>query len=920
MSKLLNRPINFSSCIFPFLVLISGVLAYRNILFSTGPSFQNNDIEVIYFPKYYFIRQAFMRGELPFWDPYTMLGQPLSFSLGMGMLYPFLLLFLSLRFLGPLLPRHLELFIVGHLLMSGLTMYWSTRKIGLSRLGACIAGIIFQMAIINKELIYAPAHSFSLPYVPLAVASGIILFRSKRSVLSLVIAVASLSLILSTTCFQITIYIFLTLGLIMCFFIIEKIRERDWIGSIMVFKKAVLTLLPPSLITLFITLPGYIILLDSIRYNAPVKKFGPLYIAHVWTLFFPGFATSVEASYAYAGVITILLAIYFCITKGITANKDNGAIGGFLFVMLAIFWFYYSVENSILEKGFSYFPILKTLRMPQFGLIMYVYVISILAGKGLERFSNYHEYKIRLNKNYLFPVFIIFMLISSMSSFILMLRRGFYIGSLVPILFGYIFILFLIYKFLIRSDLLRSFFVWIIPFIVLFEILGSSPPFIQRSDAEALLPYKYKLDKFTNDFPEAFLHKDLYRIENFNDYVIANYYFDRFGTYGYFAQGIHPARYHYLWNRFAKTGPRYEKYCVHGRWAMPISLDSRLYDLAGVKYFYLPEYEWIFVDYKKAGKGEWVEVKLEKDILVFGISIYNPPSISGGLDLYNKRRILKARIVLNEQKELIVDIPDEEGWHKFYFEPVKLHRLKIIADEVSSYDIAEVSRGVVIGEIELLDKKGNKIDIQANNPDFNASSSMTVSKPEMIIDGRPGYVWESMCSVLAEETLPSSTLERLREGCYINKNVFPRAFIVHGYRYFKDIKSLAMELHSDSFTPSEEILLEGDPINFNVPSGPYSDKVEITNYRLNDVEISVENDKAGFLILSDMYSPGWEVFVDGKKDRLLISDGLFRGVFLREGEHKVVFKYTPPLLKLGLVISLTALVLFVVILYRNIPL
>lgn len=891
--------------IFPLLVLAAGVLAYRNILFSTGPACQVIDMKDLVFPKYYFIREAFIRGEFPFWDPYTMLGQPGIFNMQAGATYPLLLAFLAMGFLGHLLPRQIELFMVFHILLSGIAMYWGTRRLGLSRIGACLAGIVFQMAAINKYMLLSLTYTFGMPWFVLAICFGIALFRSGESIMSqknilpLLIVVISLSLLISITYPNFVIYTFLTLGMIVIFYFLDKVKRADWFGALNILKKSFCVFVLPLLATAFIILPCYAVLRDSIRYDSSVKIliFGIFHLPYTWTLLFPGFINYyMEQPIGYTGVITLILAVYFCIKKG----KDD-VNDGFLFVILSVFWFFYAIEGSLLGKVLSHLPVLNLMRFPHNGLIIYAFSISILAGKGLERLLNLHENKVGLNKNWLFPAFIITMLMYSLPSFNQMINKGNPRGGVIALFFGFAFILYLISQRFIASDRVRNVLCTLVPVIVILEISISLPELFRRSNHEPFFPYKPKLEKIASDFPECFLKKDLYRFENIHEYMITEYYFDKFSTYGYYAPGTHPARYYYLWDRLGRAGPGYQKWWVdEGDRIMPLSLESRLYDLAGVRYFYLPEHEWLFVDYKISGRGEWVSARLFNKVLVSSISIYNTPNPE-------HRRMIRATIVLNDDKQISVDIPNEEGWHRFNFESTELAKIKIIADEVIPFEIGEGTRGVVIGEIELLDGNGQKIDVAVKN--FDASSTMLVSNPSMIMDNRLGHVWESRCSVVADNVLASQTLERVNEGCYINKDVLPRAFMVHGYKYVKDRSSFLQDLHNEGFRPDKEVLLEGETIKFDLPKCPYNDNVEIVGYRLNEVQVLVKNDKPGFLVLSDMYAPGWQVFVNGKEDRLLIADGLFRGVFLDRGDHKVTFRYTPPLLKLGTVISSVCLVI-----------
>lgn len=881
------------------IVLISGIVVYKGVLSSTGPAFTINDIESLVFPKYYFIRDSFIRGEIPLWDPYTMLGQPGIVSLGLSMMYPFLLAFLSMGFLGPLLPRQLELLVVGHLIFSGITIYWGARKLGLGRLGACAAGIVFQMAIANKDLIRSVPMAFGLPWVPLVISYGIVILRSNLSILSrknfltFLITVTSLALLISTTYPNLIIYAFITLGLSAGFYIVMRVKEKNWFGIVDIIRKYFCICVFAIAFSAVIILPGYFTLKDSIRFNSLLLiKLWPLHRPIIWTMIFPQFANTVSPPFAYTGIIPVLLSIYFCILRNEKGKNDR-----FLFVLIGIFWFYFSVQDSYLERTLTSLPILKSMRIPAIALVMYAFAVALLTGMGLEKLSVSRSSKIRLNINWLFPVFIIFMLISSMRSFTDLVHHGFHLNSMIPLFAGFIFILYLTFRNLTGLTMLYN----IIPFIILLEIYVSSPPFIGKSNVDRFVPYKGKLDRFIAEFPEAFASRDLYRIERFSQYTMVDYYFRRFNVYGFYNQGMQSYRYYYLWNKEMYNSMIFGEYEKTA-----ISLYSKIYDLAGVRYFYLPEHEYLFIDYEKSGQGEWIEAELWDRITAYGMRTYNVPDPK-------QRRILEATIILNGKDKVHIDIPDTAGWHRFQFKPTTLHKFKIIADRVTSFKIGEGTQGVVISEIEFLNKNGYKIKLPIKS--ITTSSTMVGSNPDRLVDNKIDTAWESGCDVYASKVIPNENFERIGKGCYINKDVLPRAFIVHDYEYVKTKKELLEKLHKEDFKPDKIVLLEEKP-DINIQQGPYRDNVVINKYRLNEVEILTENDKPGFLILTDVYSSGWQVFVDGKKDKLLAADGVFRGVFIDNGRHKVHFRYIPPFLKTGLAISILTVFILAIITIR----
>jgi len=92
----------------------------------------------------------------------------------------------------------------------------------------------------------------------------------------------------------------------------------------------------------------------------------------------------------------------------------------------------------------------------------------------------------------------------------------------------------------------------------------------------------------------------------------------------------------------------------------------------------------------------------------------------------------------------------------------------------------------------------------------------------------------------------------------------------------------------------------------------------IISYTSDQVSIAEESDVPGFLFLSDTYFPGWRAYVDGRAVSIYRADFIFRAVFLDAGHHKIVFRYEPETVFLGVVImSLTVLITIAVNLRRR---
>jgi len=137
----------------------------------------------------------------------------------------------------------------------------------------------------------------------------------------------------------------------------------------------------------------------------------------------------------------------------------------------------------------------------------------------------------------------------------------------------------------------------------------------------------------------------------------------------------------------------------------------------------------------------------------------------------------------------------------------------------------------------------------------------------------------------------------------------PRAYLVGRATYDSNPVNTLRRLVSDDFDPRRDVVLDA-------PAGPASKgsvdgDAKIMVYGNQNVQIEARLDQPGVLVLTDAFYPGWKVFVDGKEQRILRANYLFRAVELGAGKHRVEFVYDPLSFKIGwIVTSLTAGLLF----------
>jgi hypothetical protein len=148
---------------------------------------------------------------------------------------------------------------------------------------------------------------------------------------------------------------------------------------------------------------------------------------------------------------------------------------------------------------------------------------------------------------------------------------------------------------------------------------------------------------------------------------------------------------------------------------------------------------------------------------------------------------------------------------------------------------------------------------------------------------------------------------------YENEDALPRAFFVPGYLVVKDPTQALAELGSDGFDPGAYVILEKEPARQTPPADAPrgSSLVEVVEYTPNRVVVQVDLSADGFLVLSDLYYQGWRAFVDGVEHEVYKADYALRAVQLKAGEHRIELVFDPLSFRIGLVISVGALLVIV---------
>lgn len=149
---------------------------------------------------------------------------------------------------------------------------------------------------------------------------------------------------------------------------------------------------------------------------------------------------------------------------------------------------------------------------------------------------------------------------------------------------------------------------------------------------------------------------------------------------------------------------------------------------------------------------------------------------------------------------------------------------------------------------------------------------------------------------------------------YENLDVLPRAFLAGQAIWASDDEDALNKLLAADLDPSKQVVLSGSDRLENWGSGSITGKAIITCYQPERVEIEVQANEKGWLVLADAFYPGWEAFVDDVATPIYRADLLFRAVPIDSGSRKVVFTFQPSSVRIGVALSGAACLLCLILL------
>jgi hypothetical protein len=148
---------------------------------------------------------------------------------------------------------------------------------------------------------------------------------------------------------------------------------------------------------------------------------------------------------------------------------------------------------------------------------------------------------------------------------------------------------------------------------------------------------------------------------------------------------------------------------------------------------------------------------------------------------------------------------------------------------------------------------------------------------------------------------------------HLHTGSLPRAWLVYRTVPVKDIEAAYAVMSDPAFAPEQTATVEDGP----VLEGSGEGHIEVIAYTPNRLAMALRTSAPALFVLSDVLYPGWEARIDGEPVTIYRTDGVFRGVSVPPGEHRLEMLFRPRSLRLGVGIAGSVIWILAVVGWMN---
>lgn len=232
---------------------------------------------------------------------------------------------------------------------------------------------------------------------------------------------------------------------------------------------------------------------------------------------------------------------------------------------------------------------------------------------------------------------------------------------------------------------------------------------------------------------------------------------------------------------------------------------------------------------------------------------------------------------------------------------------KLAADEVILEDTSHY---------RVFDVSGSPFNTGRTSYYHNALGGYHAAKPGRIQDLYDFYISNNNMKILSMLNVKYFIVPT-EEGTQAqqNPNAFGNAWTVKDLKWVEDQDQEILSLEETDLRSTAVINSDfREVVNEDFKFDPDAE-IELVSYQPNELKYRFSADSAQFVVFSEnYYQPGWQAYIDGKAVEHVQVNYVLRGMNVSAGNHEIVFKFEPEVVKTGSTITLISSILLGLIL------
>jgi len=149
-----------------------------------------------------------------------------------------------------------------------------------------------------------------------------------------------------------------------------------------------------------------------------------------------------------------------------------------------------------------------------------------------------------------------------------------------------------------------------------------------------------------------------------------------------------------------------------------------------------------------------------------------------------------------------------------------------------------------------------------------------------------------------------------------NPNNLGVAWFVEKIIFEENPDSIYMNLLK--FDLKQTAIIENKNIDIiSYPNERRISQIELLKNKPHEKIYSIESNKPGFVVFSEMFYPGWKAKINNKEVNVYKVNFILRGLFVQKGNNKVKFYFEPSSIKYGSLFQIVSIIVFVALIFYS---